>query len=721
MLSTLMNYRLYAGDMARTLARVEAQGSVGRDAAYYRETIGTVRTVDDLMGDQRLYAYALKAHGLSEQIASPGFVRKILESDLADPQSFANRLSDPRYRTFAAAFDFKASVATGIQSQAQTDRLVEAYSDHLVRGGAIAAQKAEAFQTGIARIGSVDELLADPELFAMVTKIAGLDPAITSRSFMRALLTGADTGGQSLSPGMDYLSRAFDFSPDGSVKPGRSAQTASQTAEFVTRFFAAAGQSASPQAAAFEARHFETAALTARSVEDLVDDPTLFRVLRLTAGLPEGEASKAALVNLLSLPESDPNNPLSRLAGTDAETLAQRERLSAVRSAFDFENGASAGPATDAARIASLVERFHQAYPTLDAGEIALQTNSFRVALAGMDSVGDLLARDLLGGRPTLDYVLKAFDIDPATESLSKIRQVLTSDPSDPNSFVRSLKDERYEKLAAAFNFGPDGKAAPERMAQTVRASQDIATRYSQSFGPDQSEETKAQIRRETVAYLAAVGSIRSLDDLLSNRTVLDYALKAHGLDPDSLSGVDLRRILTSDLTDPKSFARSSGDPRLAEFASSFRFEPDGRIGAGSSGAQDAGSLFTTQNLYLLQMLEEQAGGAGEGTRLSLYFLRKSPEITSAFSILADKALFEVVRTALGLPQQMSQLDIDRQAKILESRLDFADFKDPRALDRFIARFATMYDMNNGAGGASDPILLLFGGGGNQSGIAGLF
>lgn len=721
MLSTLANYKLLVGDMTKTLARVEAQGNVARDAAYYRDKIGTVRTVDDLMGDYRLYSYALKAHGLSEQVSSPGFVRKILESDLADPQSFANRLSDPRYRAFATAFDFQtASAATGIQSQAQTDRLVEAYSEHLVRGGANAAQKAETFQTRIARVGSVDELLADPDLFAMVAKVAGLDPAFASKSFMRAVLTGGDIGATT-STGLAYLARAFDFAPDGSLKSGGAAQTPAQTAEFVSRYFSAVGQSTSPQAAAFDARHFEKAALSAARVEDLVDDPTVLRVLRLSAGLPDVPSSADVLVNLISLPADDPKNPLARLTGTDATSQVQREKLLAVRAAFDFSHGAGTAPVTDPQRIAGLVDRFHDAHPKADPNQITLQTNSFRVALSKMDTVNDLLSRDFTGRRQALDYVLKAFDIDPSTQSLSKIRQVLTSDPSDPNSFVRSLKDERYERLAAAFNFGPDGKAAPERLAQSVRASQETATLYAKSFGADQSEATKADIRKATVNYLEAVGGIRSLDDILSNRTVLDYALKAHGLDGEKLSTRDISKLLTSDMTDPDSFARSFGDKRYTDFAGSFRFQADGRIGSGGSGAQDSGDVFTTQNLYLLNMLEEQAGETNEGTRLALYFLRKSPGITNAFSILADKALFEVVRTALGLPQQMSQLDIDRQAKILESRLDFSDFKDAKSLDRFIGRFATLYDMNNGAGGASDPILLLFGGGGNSSGIAGLF
>lgn len=721
MLSTLMNFRLYSGDMTKTLARIGAEASVQREAQYYQENIGKVRTVDDLMGDFRLYSYALKAHGLSEQINSPAFVRKILESDLSDSSSFASRLSDPRYRAFAAAFDFAAARAEPVsQSQAQTDRLVEAYSEHLVRGGAIAAQKMEGYEAAIARVQSVDELLADPQLFEMVTKIAGLDPAFTSKSYMRAVLMKEPLGPQN-STGLQFLAQNFDFAADGSRKPGQGIQTARQTAEFATRYFSAVGQSASPQAAAFEARYFEAAALSARRVEDLVDDPTTFRVLRIAAGLPEGDASKAALVNLLSLPASDPNNPIARLTGDAPATVAQREAMTSIKAAFDFENGATTGPATDADRVSRLLTVFHDAYPKADTAQLTLQTNSFRVRIAEVETISDLFARDFLGRRTTLDYVLKAFDIDPATQSLSTLRQVLTSDPSDPDSFVRRLKDERYEKLAAAFNFGSDGKVQAERQAQSVRWQQQTASLYAASFGTEQTEFQKASVRKETVAYLSAVNGLSSIEGLLRDEKTLAFALKAHGLDDETLSAADLRKLLTSDLSYPASFARSFGDKRYTDFAGSFQFETDGTIRPAGGGIQDEASLLSTQNLYLLQMLEEQAGATSEGTRLALYFLRKSPDIKNAFSILADKAIFAVVRTSLGLPEQMSQLDIDRQAAILESRLDFSDFKDPKALDKFISRFSTLYDMNNAPAGGSDPILALFGGGSASGGIVGLF
>ncbi len=75
--------------------------------------------------------------------------------------------------------------------------------------------------------------------------------------------------------------------------------------------------------------------------------------------------------------------------------------------------------------------------------------------------------------------------------------------------------------------------------------------------------------------------------------------------------------------------------------------------------------------------------------------MRKSPDIKSTLSILADKALFEVVRTALSLPDSFTQLDIDKQVKEIDKRLKVADLQDKGKLDKFISRFAALYDLKN--------------------------
>ncbi|KQO89259.1 DUF1217 domain-containing protein [Methylorubrum extorquens] len=114
MTDTLTSYRLIAKDLPASLSRKAAEPTVARETAYYEAHIGQVKSVDDLLGDQRLYAYAMKAYGLEDMTYAKAFMRKVLEEGAASAASFANRLADDRYTAFAKAFSFGQGVtATG--------------------------------------------------------------------------------------------------------------------------------------------------------------------------------------------------------------------------------------------------------------------------------------------------------------------------------------------------------------------------------------------------------------------------------------------------------------------------------------------------------------------------------------------------------------------------------------------------------------------------------
>jgi hypothetical protein len=110
------------------------------------------------------------------------------------------------------------------------------------------------------------------------------------------------------------------------------------------------------------------------------------------------------------------------------------------------------------------------------------------------------------------------------------------------------------------------------------------------------------------------------------------------------------------------------------------------------------------------QSLETQAGDQNEGVRLALYFQRNASNITSPYSILADKALLQVTQTALDLPVAMSEADIDVQAKMITDKLNLSDLQDPDKLNKFLARFAALYDLDNTDPTLTSPALMLLDG-----------
>lgn len=79
---------------------------ISRDTEYFERNIASARTAEDLVSDRRLMRVALGAFGLGDDLDSKAFVRKILEGGTQKDGALALRLSDTRYRDFAASFGY---------------------------------------------------------------------------------------------------------------------------------------------------------------------------------------------------------------------------------------------------------------------------------------------------------------------------------------------------------------------------------------------------------------------------------------------------------------------------------------------------------------------------------------------------------------------------------------------------------------------------------------
>ncbi len=93
MVSTFLTYETVNRNYKASLDRVKNDAATAREAQYYQENIGKVKTVDDFVDDYRLYSYAMKAYGLEDMTYATAFMKKVLNSDLTDDNSFANKLA----------------------------------------------------------------------------------------------------------------------------------------------------------------------------------------------------------------------------------------------------------------------------------------------------------------------------------------------------------------------------------------------------------------------------------------------------------------------------------------------------------------------------------------------------------------------------------------------------------------------------------------------------
>jgi len=216
--------------------------------------------------------------------------------------------------------------------------------------------------------------------------------------------------------------------------------------------------------------------------------------------------------------------------------------------------------------------------------------------------------------------------------------------------------------------------------------------------------------KRETDYYRQNITSVRNVDEFLKDNRLYNYAIKAWGLGEMGFAKGLIKKVLT----DPD-FANGMVDKRYREFAKAFDFN---KYGAEATSGELA--THATVNKYMQQTLEENAGESNEGTRLALYFTRTIGSMVQkeglskedwAYQIISDKALRQVVFTALAIPEQVGASDVDAQKRMLEKRISYETLADPRKLEKFIGQFSAMYDRQNNT--QTDAALMLLQGGEN--------
>lgn len=112
--------------MAQQTTAFNAQPSVKRDEAYFREKIGSITTAEQLVNDPRLLRVALGAFGLEADVRNKFFIRKVLEDGTLKPDALANKLSNKQYQKFADAFGF-GNLTTRTQFSSFADEILGPY------------------------------------------------------------------------------------------------------------------------------------------------------------------------------------------------------------------------------------------------------------------------------------------------------------------------------------------------------------------------------------------------------------------------------------------------------------------------------------------------------------------------------------------------------------------------------------------------------------------
>lgn len=227
------------------------------------------------------------------------------------------------------------------------------------------------------------------------------------------------------------------------------------------------------------------------------------------------------------------------------------------------------------------------------------------------------------------------------------------------------------------------------------------------------------QVARERARFEAGAAAYASAEALVGDYGMLKVALTAFGLEADLPNKAFLRKVLESDLTDPKSLANRLSDKRYRQFAETF-----GLGGETPPPPPPAAIARKVSGLYLQREFERRVGEADANLRLAMNAERElalmagraGSDRTKWFEVMGTPPLRQVMEGALGLPKETVRMPIDRQADLFAAAAErrfgirgFGDLATPAArqglIDAFLARASLQTSPATGPWSAALTIL----------------
>lgn len=204
---------------------------------------------------------------------------------------------------------------------------------------------------------------------------------------------------------------------------------------------------------------------------------------------------------------------------------------------------------------------------------------------------------------------------------------------------------------------------------------------------------TEPQHERAADTFRERIATITSPAELVQDFELYSFVMRAFDLEDQIFGKGMIRKVLESDPSDDSSLVNRLTDSRFGELHGALGFttangpqSPDFSDTAWQDGIVERYYETVFTNDYADQ-------NATVGTVLE--FRAEASNIGTWYDVLKNKDLTEFFQTALGLPAELSGLDVDKQAKILEKKFDLAKLADPAERDRLISRYVAVSDALN--------------------------
>jgi hypothetical protein len=205
-------------------------------------------------------------------------------------------------------------------------------------------------------------------------------------------------------------------------------------------------------------------------------------------------------------------------------------------------------------------------------------------------------------------------------------------------------------------------------------------------------EALQPQVSQAITAFKTAVAGAKTIQDALANPDVQQVLLTANGLSNYIGDTALVQKVFLSNASDPASLVNRLGDSTLLSAVQTYNFATNGL-----AELQNPKVVSTLADAYAEVEWRQSLDQATPGLSNALDFLSQAKSIKSVNDILDNYTNFEVVTTALGIPQQIVDQDQSAQVSAISSRVDIAKFQDPNYVTSLTDQYLLTLQENNQA------------------------
>ena len=223
--------------------------------------------------------------------------------------------------------------------------------------------------------------------------------------------------------------------------------------------------------------------------------------------------------------------------------------------------------------------------------------------------------------------------------------------------------------------------------------------------------EQGSLVSRQVKNFSDNIASIKTAEQLVNDRQLLEVSLGAFGLEEDINSKAFIQQILESSTLDPTSLASRLSDKRYLEFTKAFGF---GDFDVPRTQLSDFSNEITSK--FLDKKFEIAVGDQDSNMRLALAADRDLDAVANRnisdtakwFSMMGNAPLRQVFDTAFGMSSNFAALDLDKQLDVFQDRAQrdygattIEQFSDPALREKLIRNFLIRSEAQNFSAKAS--------------------